>query len=156
MWLKQPRRFSPDLQNDLPSFSFSSVFYDLQSLATKSAKAVFKVKAIFDSVHFPVNQMHSQPWVLGPVLHTLTCRGRDRTVRWWFCEGHWPSAALWTWTGQQTLLKTDAQTTARDKKMAEELNCVRVKANTHRPSPAAHWTAAGVHVLHTPPHRGGL
>lgn len=46
-------RFTVDVQNDLPSFSFSSVFYDLQSLVIKSAKEVFKVKAIFDSVRFP-------------------------------------------------------------------------------------------------------
>lgn len=144
-----------DKQKNLPSFSFSSVFYDLQSFVIKSAKAVSKLKehliqSFLKWIRWIANLKF---WVLYFILWLVEVGIKQSigdSVR---AVGHQQDCELelsdklsWEQTRRRRLRA----------KTCEELKYVNVNANTHLPSPAAHWRAAATHALHILPHRDGL
>lgn len=153
--LKICTRFMVDKKTNLPSFSFSSVFYDLQSFVIKSAKAVSKleeylIQSFLQWIRWIPNLKFwvlyfilwlEEVWLKQSVGDSVRAVGHQQ-----HCELELSNKLSWERTHRRQLRA----------KTCDELKYVKVIANTHPPSPAAHWTAAANHALHTLPHRDGL
>lgn len=139
----------------LPSFSFSSVFYDLQSFVIMSVKAVswlkeYLIESFLRWIRWIPNLKFCVLYFILGLVEVGIKQSTGDSVRavghQQHCELELSNKLSWEQTHRRWLRA----------KTCKKLKYVKALENTHPPSPAAHWTAAATHALHTPPHQDGL